>query len=153
MWAVTSYGRFGAAALVLPQVRVALPLEERLREAARRLLHPDDERPRLVAAACRLERRPGPLHLHLAQAQHLDEPGDGRGVALPGGHDEGERLASATLARRFTASAVRSQCSRFAAACSRMASEAWSCVSTMSASRHVPPGHGAGKLAEAVRGS
>ena len=48
------------AALVLAQVRVALPLEERLREAARRLLHPHDERARLVARARRLERAPGP---------------------------------------------------------------------------------------------
>ncbi len=82
----------GLIARVLPQVRIALPLEERLREAARRLLHPDDVRSRLVAAAPRLERRPCPVHLHLAQPQHLEEPGDGRGVALPRRRHEGERL-------------------------------------------------------------
>ena len=57
------------------------------------------------------------------------------------------------LARRLTASAVRSQCSRFCDACSSTASDARSCVSTMSESRQVPPGQGAGKLAEARRGS
>ena len=75
------------------------------------------------------------------------------GAARPRGRAArpGSRRRRARVARPrggSTASAVRSQCSRFWAACSSTASDAWSCVSTMSASRQVPPGQGAGKLAE-----
>ena len=75
-------GRLRRSARVLAQVRVALPLEQRLGEAARRLLHPHDQRPGRVARPVRGERRPRALDLDLARAQHLDEPPQRRGVAL-----------------------------------------------------------------------
>ncbi len=86
-------GPLRRASLVLAQVRVALPFEQRPREGARRLLEPDDERPRGVGALRRLEGPAGLLHLDLAQAEHLDESAHRRGVALAGWDDVRERGA------------------------------------------------------------
>ena len=102
------------AARAVAQVGIALPLEQRLGErrspaaaSARRASPPGSAGPRPSNGARR------PLDLDLPRAQHVDEPRDGRRVALSCGstNANGSRRA---LARRLASSAVRSQCSRFA---------------------------------------
>ena len=75
--AVTSYGRCGGPPGARPDVGIALALEQRLREAAERLLHEDDVAALRVLAAAGLEGRPRAVDLDRARAQHGQQRGAG----------------------------------------------------------------------------